>query len=150
MESFEVDIDPAQLVRWVMAERKAVPSSLKASARRVTEMREVEARGAYHLGDQEREDLSEVATIATLEIAPAHDSAGWLLTLTVEDEAGPRAVSEDAELGDEQQIDLGTFYNEFIRPGRGIANVVATADSPAARSNVTRLVETIERNRHAK
>ena len=27
METFEVDIDPAQVVRWVMAERRTAPSS---------------------------------------------------------------------------------------------------------------------------
>ena len=29
MESFPVDIDPAQVVRWIMAEHAAAPSTLK-------------------------------------------------------------------------------------------------------------------------
>ncbi len=64
MESFEVDIDPGQVVRWIMAEHKTAPSSFKASARRTTEVRELPARREYHLGDEEREDLSEVATVS--------------------------------------------------------------------------------------
>ena len=148
MESFAVDIDPGQLVRWVMAERETPPSSLKTMARRVTEVREIPARREYHLGDQEREDLNEVATVATLEVAPAHGHEAWLLTVTVEDEVGPRPVGEGASIEEEQQIDLGTFYNEFIRGGRGIATVVAQAEGPAGRLNVTRLLATIERNRH--
>jgi hypothetical protein len=149
METFEVNIDPGQVVRWIMAEHKTAPSTFKTSARRATEVRELPAQREYHLGDAEREDLSEVATVATLEIAPAHERDGWLLTVTVEDEIGPRPTSEGPEVQGEQQIDLGTFYNEFIRCGRGAANVVAEADSPSARQHVRRLIDTIERNQHS-
>lgn len=148
MESFVIDIDPGQVVRWVMAEHDAAPSSLKTSARRRTEVREIPARREYHLGDEEREDLTEVATTATLEIAPAHDRDDWHLIVTVEDEIGPRGSADGTEFGAEQQIDLGTFYNEFVRPGRGIANVVAEVDSPSARLDITRLLASIERNQH--
>jgi hypothetical protein len=49
----------------------------------------------------------------------------------------------------EQQIDLGTLYNEYIRPGRGTTNVVVEVESPAARARVTRLLDAIEKDRHA-
>lgn len=62
MESFAVDIDPGQVVRWIMAEHRIASSTLKTVARRVTEVREIPARSTDHLGDEEREDLSEVAT----------------------------------------------------------------------------------------
>ena len=148
MESFPVDIDAGQIVRWIMAEQAAAPSGLKTDARRLTEVREIPARREYHLGDEEREDLSEVATLATLEIAPAHASEGWQLTVTVEDEVGPRISDEGAATEAEQQIDIGSFYNTFIRPGRGTANVVAEVDGPSARAMVTRLLNAVERNRH--
>ena len=90
MESFPVNIDAEQVVRWIMAEQAAAPSTFKTTATRTTEVREIPERREYHLGDEEREDLSEVATLATLEIAPAHAGEGWLLTVTVEDEIGPR------------------------------------------------------------
>ena len=149
MESFPVDIDAEQIVRWIMAEQAATPSTFKTTARRMSEVRELPAGREYHLGDEEREDLSEVATLATLEIAPAHAGEGWLLTVTVEDEIGPRVSGEGAATETEQQIDLGTFYSTFIRPKRGTANVLAEADGPSARANVTRLLDDIERNRHA-
>lgn len=152
MENFPVDVDPEQVVRWVVAEHGRAPSSLKTSARRVTETREIGPRGEYHLGDDEREELSEVATVATLEIAPALEPGGWLLTVTVEDELGPRVAAEGAEgarTPAEQQIDLGTFYHDFIRSGRGIANVTAVVDDSAARRDLSRLLEAIERNEHA-
>ena len=135
MESFPVDIDAEQIVRWIMAEQAAAPSTFKTTARRITEVREIPERSEFHLGDEEREDLSEVATIATLEIAPAHASDGWLLTVTATET--------------EQQIDLGTFYSTFIRPARGTANVGAEVDSPSPRRSLTRLLNTIERNQHA-
>lgn len=150
METYPVDIDPGQVVRWVKAECEAAPSSLRVSARRSQEVREIPLREEAHLGDEERHDLTEIDTIATLEIAPMHATEGWRLSVVVEDEAGPR-ISKSSEGGaTEQQIDLGTFYKEFIRPGRGIANVVADVENESAREHVTRLVSAIETNRHAK
>jgi len=150
MEAYPVDIDPGQVVRWVKAECKAAPSSLRVTARRSREVREIPVRRETHLGDEERQDLTEVDTIATLEIAPPHTGEGWLLSVVVEDEAGPR-ISEGGESGEtEQAIDLGTFERDFIRAGRGIANVFAEVQNDAAKLHVTRLINAIETNRHAK
>ena len=149
MESFPVDIDAEQIVCWIIAEQAVTPSPFKTTARRTVEVREIPERREFHLGDEEREELSEVATIATLEVAPAHASDGWLLTVTVEDEIGPRVSGGERAAETEQQIDLGTFYNTFIRPGRGTANVVAEVDSVSARRSLSRLLSAIERNQHA-
>jgi hypothetical protein len=142
MQPYPVDIDPEQIVRWVMAEHEAAPSTLKTVARRTTEVRQIPARREFHLGDEEREDLSEVATIATLEIAPARAADGWLLTVVVEDEVGP-------SIPQEEQIDLGTFYKQFIRPGRGSASVTAEVENSAAEAHIASLLDAIERNRHS-
>ena len=149
MESIPVDVDAGQIVRWIIAEQAATPATFKTTARRMVEVREIPERTEFHLGDEEREELSEVATIATLEVAPAHASDGWHLTVTVEDEIGPRVSGEEAATETEQQLDLGTFYNTFLRPGRGTANVVAEVDSPSAKRSLSRLLRTIERNQHA-
>jgi len=142
METYPVDLDPEQIVRWLMVEQQAAPSTFRITARRTTEVRDVPARRELHLGDEEREDLSEIATIATLEIAPIHASDGWLLTVAVEDEAGP-PVAEG-----EEKIDLATFYSKFIRPERGISNVVAEVENAQAKARMTRLLHAIDRNRH--
>jgi hypothetical protein len=148
MESYPVDIDPEQVVRWIKAECEIAPSTFRVTARRSREVREIPLRRETHLGDEERQNLTEVDTIATLEIAPMHASEGWLLSVVVEDEAGPR-MSKGSEGGEtEQRIDLGTFYKEFIRPGRGIANVIAEAENESAKAHVTGLVSAIEMNRH--
>lgn len=148
METFPVDIDPRQIVRWVIAEHRITPSSLKITARRITEERQIPPRAEFHLGDEEREDLSEIAIVATLEIAPPHPSDGWLMTITVEDEIGPRGPGRGTTVEDEQPIDLETFYSQFIRPERGTATVVAEADNAAAEARILSLLASIESDRH--
>jgi hypothetical protein len=148
METYPVDIDPGQVARWVKAECVIAPSPFKITARRRQEVREIPVRAETHLDDAEREDLTEVATIATLDIAPVHASDGWLLSVVVEDEVGPRVSNGDTSGDAEQQIDLGTFYKEFIRPGRGTANVIAEVEDPAAKKHLARLIKAIETNRH--
>jgi hypothetical protein len=148
MEPFPVDLDPKQIVHWVIAEHRVSPSALKTLARRTTEVRQVPARADLHLGDEEREDLSEVATVATLEIAPAHPSDGWKMTVTVEDEIGPRGPGRGTMVEDDQEIDLETFNSLFIRPERGIATVLAQADDAAAEVRLSSLLASIETDRH--
>jgi len=148
MEIYPVDIDPEQVVRWIKAEREAAPTTFRIAARRTRGLRQIPVGSRTHLGDEEREDLSEIATIATLEIAPAHASDGWLLTVIVEDEVGPHVFDAGAAAEDEQQIDFGTFYKQFIRAGRGNATVTAEVADPAAKARMTRLLGAIETNRH--
>ena len=149
MRTYPVDIDAAQVVRWIMAEHQATTTLFRILARRTSEVRDIPARRELHLGEEEREDLSEVDTIATLEIAPAHPSEGWLLTVEVEDEAGPRLPERGPLVEPEESIDLRRFYEEFIRPGRGIANVVAEVEDDEAEVRLNELVSSIETNRHA-
>jgi|GEM_PF-5478907 len=44
MESFPVDTDAVQIVRWIMAEQTATPSAFKTTTRRTTEVREIPAQ----------------------------------------------------------------------------------------------------------
>jgi hypothetical protein len=148
MQTYPVDLDPAQIVRWAIAERKVTPTTLRMLARRTVETRDIPVRKEYHLGDEEREDLSEVATVATLEIMPIHPNDGWRLTIEVEDEAGPR-LSGGTDVAIDVSIDPEAFYSEFLRRGRGIANVTAEVDNDAARARLTKLLTIIEKNRHA-
>jgi hypothetical protein len=147
MRTYPLDVDPGQLVRWIIEEHQEAPSRFRIVARRASEVQDIPARKKLHFGDEEREDLSEVDTIATLEIAPAHASDGWLLTVEVEDEAGPRLPERGVLV--EGEIDLVRFYDEFIRPDRGIANVVASVDDDAAEVRLNELISSIEQNLHA-
>jgi hypothetical protein len=147
MQAYPIDIDPEQVVRWIRAEHQAAPSAFTITARRAIEVKEIPLRREIHLGDEEREDLSEVATVATLEIAPAHTSDGWLLTVVVENEVAPHVPETSKAVEPEQGIDLGTFYHELIRPG-GTANVTAEVEDQEAEARVTDLLDRIERNYH--
>jgi hypothetical protein len=149
MRTYPLDIDPMQVVRWIMAEQQAAPSRFRIIARRTSEVRDIPVRKELHLGDEEREVLSEVDTIATLEIAPPHAADGWLLTVEVEDEAGPRLPERGPPAEGEEPIDLRRFYDEFIRPGRGIANVVAEVENDTAELRLNELISSIEKDRHA-
>lgn len=147
MDTYPVDIDPRQIVHWVMAETSAAPGRFRVSARRSVEQRWIPFGAESRLGDEEREDLSEIATVATLEIAPLHASEGWLLTVEVEDELGPRVVEEES-IEDDKEIDLDTFYKDFIRPGRGNASATAEVNGPEAEQRLASLLATIEKDRH--
>jgi hypothetical protein len=93
--------------------------------------------------------VCEIATISTLEIAPVHAGDGWLLKVVVEDEMGPRGPDRAAAIESDEQIDLAIFYGEFIRPGRGTANVVAEVENTAAEARLSQLLGAIERDQHA-
>ena len=81
MQTYPLDIDAVQVVRWIMAESEAAPSHFKVLARRAFEVQDLPARRELRLGDEEREDLTEVETVATLEIAPEHAAkAGFSLS----------------------------------------------------------------------
>ena len=142
MDSYPIDLDPEQVVRWLLAEQTAGSLRLRLNARRSTEIREIPARRELHLGDEEREDLSEVATIGTLEIAPQHTSEGWRLTVVAEDKSGPRLI--DLGPAGEQSIDLNTFYHEFLRPGRGTACLTAEVEGRDGEAHLARLLSSIE------
>ena len=146
--TYPIDIEPEQIVKWLMAEQNATPSLFRFAARRASEVRQVPLRPEYHLGDEEREDLSEVDTIATLEVSPAHASEGWTLTVTVEDEAGPRVTNQEASDSPEQQMDLGTFYHQFIRSGRGVATANADVRDAASERHLRELLDAILVDRH--
>lgn len=80
-------------------------------------------------------------------LGPAHAGDGWLLTVVVEDEVGPRVPERSLAVEGEQAIDLGTFYSQFIRPGRGTASVIAEVENAAAQARMARLFDAIEKNR---
>ena len=69
-----------------------------------------------------------------------------LRSVVVEDEAGPRIAAGETASAAEQQIDLGAFYHEFIRPGRGNADITAETEGPEAKARLAHLLGMIERN----
>jgi hypothetical protein len=146
--TYPIDIEPEQIVRWLVAEENATPSLFRFDARCANEVRDIPDRSEYHLGDVEREDLEEVDTVATLEVRPARASEGWTLTVTVEDEAGPGVTGQEAGNNSEQQMDLGAFYRHFIRSGRGIATATANVQTAAGEQHLKEILDAILVDRH--
>jgi hypothetical protein len=146
MESYPVDIDPVQVVRWIKAEQERSPSTFRITARRSRQVREIPARPELHLGDEEREDLNEIENVAILEVAPAHAADGWLLRIVVEDEMGPGISTGEMVSAAEQQIDVGAFYHEFIRSGRGSADITAEIEGAEGKVRLAYLLGAIEKN----
>lgn len=149
MEPYPVDIEPAQILRWLLAEEEFAPKTFKIVATHTMEIHELPTKKEARLGEEAQSDLSEVATIATLQINPGDPALGWRLTITVEDEIGPRLTNEASAVEPEKEIGIREFYDEFIRPGRGAANSVAEAEDAAAEARLARLLEEIETNSHS-
>ena len=148
MEPCPIDVEPEQLVRWLKAEQEKPTFGLRMRATQTTEWRPLPAREGGRLGDAERDDLSEVATVVTLELQPPPEAHQWTITVTLEDEIGPR-LSEDGEATEgEEVIDLETFYQEFIRPERGTASIVAEAEGPGGKAALNRLISAVQTDRH--
>lgn len=137
MEPYADDIDPEQIVRWITDEDHATPCKFRIAASRTSEHRAIPLDDA-RLGDEEREDLTEIATVAALEIAPVPASEGWVLTVTVEDEIGPRPARAGM-----RKIDLASFYDQFVRTGRGTASVAAEVDGPEGEVRLSRLLDAV-------
>ncbi|MGO9132718.1 MAG: hypothetical protein ACLP8A_01545 [Methylovirgula sp.] len=148
METYSVDIDAGQVVRWLKAEQETGASPFRITARRDREVEELPIQDELKLGDVEREDLSEVTTMATLDVEPFHANEGWRLSIVIEDDIGPRISDQRGVERNEQQIDIGTFYEEFIRPGRGNANVIVEVENSAAEERLRPLLDDIEKNHH--
>ena len=148
MEPCPIDVEPEQLVRWLKAEQENPKFGLRIRGTRTTEWRPLPAREGGRLGDVERDDLNEVATVAILEVQPPPGDLQWMITVSVEDEIGPR-LPEDGEAPEgEEETDLETFYQEFIRSERGAASIAAEADGPQGKAALSRLVNAVQTDHH--
>lgn len=144
----DIDIDPEQVVRWLMVERQKGGTGLDIRASRTNERVPVEPRVEDQFGDEEREDLSDEVTVAKLEVTPMHAGEGWRLVVSAEAELEPFVPDEDSEEEDQEPIDLDTFYLEFVRPGRATIIASAEAESPEAEAHLGQFIRAIETNTH--
>lgn len=152
MESYptdiDIDIDPEQVVRWLIAERQKGGSGLDIDAWRLNQGRPMEPRLEDRLGDEEREDLRDEVTVAQLAIAPRHAVEGWRITVSVEVDLEPIVPGEDSPDEEREPIDLDAFYLDFIRSDRGAASISAEVDSSEAKDHLDRFLRGIETNSH--
>jgi hypothetical protein len=154
VETYPLDVEPEQLVRWFIAERRGAAPKFEVVASCVEEVRDLPLRKEFLIGNEVREDVHSVVRIATLKITPIHRSDGWSVSVVIEDDFGEQAFEDDEarEEAEEEEIDVDAFYfyNEFILPGRGSANLVAEVESRAAKQRLSRLLGDIVKDRHGK
>jgi hypothetical protein len=92
--------------------------------------------------------VSEISEVGLLEVMPRQKPHIWTLRVRVEDDIGPRMPEDEPVPETEEELDLPTFYEEFIKAGRGLAEVTVEVDSPAAKASFNRVLEAILTDRH--
>ena len=84
--------------------------------------------------------MSETCEVGILEVRPRQEPHRWVLRIRVEDDIGPRVSEDEPVAEEEEEIDLGAFYEEFIKTNRGIAEATAEVDSAAAKASISRVL----------
>jgi hypothetical protein len=148
VETYPIDIAPDQVVRWLMVEGRLHAFDLLVSATRSFGTGELTGGASRRLGDEEREEVSEISEVGVLEVMPRQKPHIWTLRIRVEDDIGPRLPEDEPVPETEEELDLPTFYEEFIKANRGVAEVSLDAESPAAKAQATRVLNAILTDQH--
>jgi hypothetical protein len=148
METFAVDLAPNQVVRWLLDEGRLHAFDLLVSATRSYQVNVLSPEDRAGFNEDEKEDLSEVSEIGILEVRPRDNPHRWRLRVRVADDIGPRVPEDEPFPEGEEEIDLPTFYEEFIRDNRGIAEVSAEVEGPAAKGSLNRILTAMLTDRH--
>lgn len=148
MVSYPLDIDAVQVVRWLMDDTRADGPALSVVASRTYQRETIANARQARLGENETADLSEVTVIGVLEVTPAPPHDGWLLRIRVEDPVGPRLTGDEPSAVEDEEIDLATFYEQFLDPESGAAFVSLEAGDDAARERFDALLANILTDRH--
>jgi hypothetical protein len=148
LETYPIDIAPEQIVRWLMVEGRLRAFDLLVSATRSFEPGALIGGASRRLGEEEREEVSEVSEVGLLEVMPRQRPHIWTLRVRVEDDIGPRLPEDEPVPETEEELDLPTFYEEFIKADRGLTEVSVEVDSPAAKASFNRVLDAILTDRH--
>ncbi len=147
METYPVDLEASQIVRWLIEEQRRGTFQFNVAATRSYVVEAFERADLDQMGE-DAADLNDVLAIATLEVRPAHEKNGWVLRIRVEDRVGPRLPEDEDAPDGEEEIDLQTFEADFIKPDPDAAEVSLEAENAQAKASFTRLFNHILRNEH--
>jgi hypothetical protein len=86
--------------------------------------------------------------VGLVEVTPRHRPSLWTLRIRAADDIGPGLPDDEPVPAGEEEIDLPTFYEEFIKTDRGLAEVSAEVESPAAKGSLTRVLDAMRQDRH--
>jgi hypothetical protein len=147
VETYPVDLEASQIVRWLIDEQRRGTLQLNVTATRSYVVEAFERADLDQIGE-DAADLNDVLAIATLEVRPANGKNGWLLRIRVEDRIGPRLPEDEDAPAGEEEIDLQTFEADFIKPDPDAGEVSLEAENAHAKASFTRLFNHMLRNEH--
>ena len=147
METYPVDLEASQIVRWLIEERRHGTLQFDISATRAYVVEDFERADLQQIGD-DREDLNDILAIGILEVRPANGKNGWVLRIRVEDRLGPRLPEDEDAPEGEEDIDLETFEADFIAPDPEAAEVTLDVENAHGKASFTRLFNHMLRNEH--
>jgi hypothetical protein len=147
METYPVDLEASQIVRWLIEEQRRGTLQLNVMATRSYVVEALEKADLDQIGE-EGEDLSDILAIGMLEVSPPAAKDGWVLRIRVEDRIGPRLPEDEDAPEGEEELDLQTFEADFIVPESAIAEVSLEAEDAQAKARFTRLFNHMLRNEH--
>jgi hypothetical protein len=131
MEHYALDLAPELLVRWLRQDLPARRVRVEVRAWRDYLADDSDLRRAP-LGD-EADDVHTVSAVGTLEIEPEGRGDSWVLTIRIEDTAGPR-LPEDEDVPDAPEaLDLESFVEAFPQLETGGAYMWVSVESPDAK-----------------
>ena len=148
METYPVDVEAEQVVHWLMDEERLHAFDLLVRTTRSYQRSALAAGEGDRLGDTEREDLGESSEVGLVEVMPRQKPSLWTLRIRVADDIGPSLPDDEPVPEGEEEIDLSTFYEEFIKADRGLAEVSAEVESPGAKGSLTRVLDAMRQDRH--
>jgi len=149
METYPVDLEASQIVRWLIEEQRRGTLQLKVTATCSYAVEAFEKADLEQIGE-EVEDLNDILAIGTLEVSPPAPKNGWVLRIRVEDRIGPRLPEDEDAPEGEEELDLQTFEADFIVPERGTAEVSLEAEDAHAKASFTKFLNHMLRNEHKK
>ena len=147
-ETYPVDLAAEQIVHWLMSEESRRVHDLLVTATRTYRRSDLGPGDDSRLGDVERDDLVKSTRIGLVEVVPRHKPSLWTLQIRVADDIGPGLPDDEPATAVEEEIDLATFYEDFIEGGRGLAEVSAEVESAAARGSLTRVLDRMRQDQH--
>lgn len=148
METYPVDVDAEQVVLWLLDEQRLHAFDLLVRTTRSYQRSALGESEDSRLGDTEREDLGENFEVGLVEVMPRHKPSLWTVRIRVTDDIGPGLPDEEPVPPGEEEIDLPTFYDEFIKADRGLGEVSAEVEGPGAKGSLTHVLNAMRQNLH--
>lgn len=141
MEPYAIDLEPEQVVTWLSDQSHLDAFNIGVRATRSYEVAELRGGKSARLSDSDLDELGDVVEVGLLEVFPAKRPGAWKISLRMEDDLGPRLPEDDSAPDEEEEIDLRSFIEEFVRGGRGVPLLSAEAEDAAAGRQLAKVLK---------